>query len=665
MAYISSIDNPVKSLKQLDGSNNDILETESYARALAKFSIECGTPLTIGIQGEWGSGKTSMLHMMQDIIENEVVKCGRSTCQGSEAYKIIWVNTWEHSLLKTPEESLISVIEEIINEISLIDGSWKSAQKAKNALAMLAKGAIRVGTSVALGKEAAEEIGSSLNGQNSIRSLRISLEESIRNIVNKEANNIERFIIFIDDLDRLDPTVAVMILELLKNIFNIEHCVFVVAIDYQVVVKGLKSKFGEPNENNEWEFRAFFDKIIQLPFMMPVGDYNLENYVENLLEETSYFNKKEMTVLKSSKLSRIVRLTIGTNPRALKRLVNSLSLILIQKKIKDQFSTSIDKDIAENELVVKQLLIVFVCLQISYPKLYNLIIKSPIFYNWDDELVYRLTDAKISQSEDIENALEKVIKLNEEDFDETWEQSLFRILWSNGWHKNRIIEISKALSIIKDRVLILISSDELKEKLLIEAVKLTSVTSVISIDDKASLEEADEDNKINKIAFWKDLSRNMSTTSNVFSNAKKSSTYSSWEYYVNSEDLFDGNLYFILSIGSKSVLRLTTRKKMDTNEGYSFFNYLKKYSNNFENETGIKPTFKLKESHDYQMIQFQRKNEWFGDLSLPENSKIKNEVFMWLKDNTIKVENIIKKAYLKFKEKQNLGDSNNENDITE
>lgn len=665
MAYISSIDNPVKSLKKLDGSNNDILETESYARALSKFSIECGTPLTIGVQGEWGSGKTSMLHMMQDIIENEVVKCGRTTCKGSEAYKIIWVNTWEHSLLKTPEESLISVIEEIINEISLIDGSWKSAQKAKNALAMLAKGAIRVGTSVALGKEAAEEIGSSLNGQNSIRSLRMSLEESISNIVSKDANNIQRFIIFIDDLDRLDPTVAVMILELLKNIFNIEHCVFVVAIDYQVVVKGLKSKFGEPNEHNEWEFRAFFDKIIQIPFMMPIGDYNLENYVENLLEETSYFNKKEMSVLKSSKLSRIVKLTIGTNPRALKRLVNSLSLILIQKKIKDQFSSSIDKDISENELVIKQLLIVFVCLQISYPKLYNLIIKSPIFYNWDDELVYRLTDTKISQSEEIENALEKVIKLNEEDFDEIWEQSLFKILWSNGWHKNRIIEISKALSIIKDRVLILISSDELKEKLLFEAVKLTSVTSVISIDDKASFEEADEDNKINKIAYWKDFTRNMSNTSNVFSKAKKNSTYSSWEFYANAEDLFDGNLYFIASIGSKLVLRIMTRKKMSNNEEYQFFNYLKKYSNNFENETGIKPNFRVKENNDYQMIQFQRKNEWFGDLSLPENSKIKNEVFEWLKDNTVKIENIIKKAYLKFKEKQNLDDSYNENEITE
>ncbi|MCT7482687.1 KAP family NTPase [Aliarcobacter cryaerophilus] len=68
MAYISSIDNPIKKLRKNDGSNNDILETESYARALAKFSTQCGTPLTIGVQGEWGSGKTSMLNMMQDII---------------------------------------------------------------------------------------------------------------------------------------------------------------------------------------------------------------------------------------------------------------------------------------------------------------------------------------------------------------------------------------------------------------------------------------------------------------------------------------------------------------------------------------------------------------------------------------------------------------------
>ena len=64
-----------------------------------------------------------------------------------------------------------------------------------------------------------------------------------------------------DDLDRIEPRDAVQVLELLKNIFNIPNCVFVLAIDYQVVVKGLKEKFGERTEENEWEFRAFFNPI--------------------------------------------------------------------------------------------------------------------------------------------------------------------------------------------------------------------------------------------------------------------------------------------------------------------------------------------------------------------------------------------------------------------
>ena len=43
------------------------------------------------------------------------------------------------------------------------------------------------------------------------------------------------FTFYIDDLDRIDPPVAVEILELLKNIFDLERCVFILAIDYDVV----------------------------------------------------------------------------------------------------------------------------------------------------------------------------------------------------------------------------------------------------------------------------------------------------------------------------------------------------------------------------------------------------------------------------------------------
>ena len=58
--------------------------------------------------------------------------------------------------------------------------------------------------------------------------------------------------------------------------------------NYQVVVKGLKEKFGDLNEGNEREFRSFFDKIIQLPFMMPLGTYNTSDYVISLLKDIDF-----------------------------------------------------------------------------------------------------------------------------------------------------------------------------------------------------------------------------------------------------------------------------------------------------------------------------------------------------------------------------------------
>lgn len=80
---------------------------------------------------------------------------------------------------------------------------------------------------------------------------------------------------FIDDLDRINPENAVQILELLKNMFEVNNCIFVLAIDYDVVVKGLKAKFGSNTGDDDRAFRSFFDKIIQMPFSMPVGAYDI------------------------------------------------------------------------------------------------------------------------------------------------------------------------------------------------------------------------------------------------------------------------------------------------------------------------------------------------------------------------------------------------------
>ena len=509
MAKISLVDSPLSCLLGEDGTNYDSLEMESYASALAKFSMECDTPLTIGVQGEWGSGKTSILNMMLSIIENsKVPQIGRGgPLNGSEVFKSIWINTWEHSLLKSPEECLLSIVDEIINEIAITDGSWNTAQKAKSALGLLAKSALTVGASLALGEGAANIVGGSLGASsNSVKQLRQLLEKSVDTIVDRNQTPVKRFLIFIDDLDRLDPTIAVMILELLKNIFNINHCVFILAIDYQVVVKGLKSKFGELTEHNEWEFRAFFDKIIQLPFMMPVGAYNLSNYFEGLLKQTSFFKNEEMRILKTNKLTNIINYTVGTNPRSLKRLVNSLSLILIQQ----QFAKN-NNELKANEFITKQLLVTLVCIQISYPKIYNLLLKDPIFYNWDDDTVKNAVDKIEIGNFELEKALQKAMEVYEEDFDEEWEQTLFKISWANNWHKNKVVEISRALTIIKDKVLLMIPDELEKEKMLKNAIKLTSVTS-ISLNNNNLNDDKDDEDLIDVISFWKDFKNQLSAS---------------------------------------------------------------------------------------------------------------------------------------------------------
>jgi hypothetical protein len=79
-----------------------------------------------------------------------------------------------------------------------------------------------------------------------------------------------RFIIFVDDLDRIRPEKAVSLLEVLKNFMEVKNCVFVLACDYEVIRQGVRLKFGIEDDEKA---RAFFDKIIQVPFQMPVSQY--------------------------------------------------------------------------------------------------------------------------------------------------------------------------------------------------------------------------------------------------------------------------------------------------------------------------------------------------------------------------------------------------------
>ena len=456
----------------------DLFGIEKYKNGLIRFVQNSDTPITIAIQGEWGSGKTSLMNSLQfalcgNYTSNEELKSHKHEFYG------IWINTWQYSLLNSQEETLISIVTGLSTQIlKIINVRHTSAsQKLGKSLlgfgSSLLKSAATVVADKVAGGAAADAVSALLEreaSRQSIKQLRDDLQEAIKACVsndNSQGNEKKGFIFFIDDLDRIDPPVAVQILELLKNIFDLEHCIFVLAIDYDVVVKGLKPKFGELTEKNEREFRSFFDKIIQMPFSMPVASYSIDRFLMDNLKRIGYFDESDALQNEvAEKTSMLCNLSVGTNPRSLKRLLNTISLITIIGK-EEELDEPSDK-YNTNLLILNFGLI---CIQIAYPQIYKVFSIESDFKQWNEGIVTRLKLRELSAQE-----IEKLKK--SEEFDEEWEQVLFRVCERDTYLSNRVSQVSQMLNIMAN----LIPEGKNLGETVDELLALSAVTDVQAFD---------------------------------------------------------------------------------------------------------------------------------------------------------------------------------------
>lgn len=209
----------------------------------------------------------------------------------------------------------------------------------------------------------------------------------------------KRVVFFIDDLDRLNPRRAVELLEVLKNFLDCKNCVFVLAIDYDVVWRGVAAKYGDVVGDTRAEIskkgKDFFDKIIQVPFKMPVASYKVNEYIKNCLAEIDVPINGDIDTYVA-----LVQKSIGTNPRSLKRIINSLALL-----IKVIGNKRLD------EIKGYKLLFAVLCMQHSYEDLYNYLVG-----NHDDITFSMLESISKESSADLEKQLEDV-DLSEIDMD--------------------------------------------------------------------------------------------------------------------------------------------------------------------------------------------------------------------------------------------------------
>ncbi len=322
---------------------DDRFNVGQYINGLSSFILNCDTPMTISIQGDWGSGKTSMMNMIDANIKNIVLP--------------IWFNTWQFSQFSLGNSLAISMMEVLLQRL---DGNPHILSKIAGGIKGLAKNAILTATEVTAGSRVAnkiEEVADSAVATSYVSEI-LALKEQFQKAVNAklEETKRQRVVVFVDDLDRLHPSKAVELLEVLKLFLDCENCVFVLAVDYEVVTLGIRQKYGADVDAQKG--RSFFDKIIQLPFKMPVAQYDIAVYVRSMMERLNVDTDENNVSL----FSALIKASIGLNPRSMKRLFNTYQLLNI-------ITQSVVQHIPDK--MRQKILFATVCLQMRYDALYN------------------------------------------------------------------------------------------------------------------------------------------------------------------------------------------------------------------------------------------------------------------------------------------------------
>jgi len=474
----SITDKPIVNLEQ------DSLNIQKYANSLSKFIRNSDTPITIGLQGEWGTGKTSLMSLLLENFNEDGKEREIATS---------WVNTWEYSLFKGASETTPAVLSGMLEKLrdensdiwTIKDIAADKVKKATKFLSGLANQVIANQTGVNV-KEAARDSSTEKNVAHIVE-IKNLIASIINELIEHSKNKIQKVVFFVDDLDRIPPTDAVEVLESLKNIFDIPKCVFILAIDYDVVVKGLESKFGKKTKENEREFRSFFDKIIQVPFTMPVGAYDITTFLKTKLNDLGV----EPVFIEASigQITKIVRYTVGNNPRSLKRYLNTFSLI-----------NQIMDDDDENEKDDNNIILLFAVLgiQVSYPKIFRLLTQNPDYLSWNEKFGNKI-------GLDLSKIKDNIESVGESDLtDETWEQIIWGFCQEDPYLKVKCFNILELFNFLRELSCKKDLKEEWNEKLKEDSTKYNNFKEKLyerltSVLEFAAITNVDDDIEVKSI----------------------------------------------------------------------------------------------------------------------------------------------------------------------
>lgn len=327
---------------------DDKLNFNKSSTVLKNFIVNSDTPISIGINGKWGSGKTSLMRLIKERLEKE---------KGIES-KILfsWFDTWNYSNEKEIWRLLmISFIDDLDPENKNPKDISKFISGILDLGFITSKGWLSHGAT--LYSDRNKIIGS----VNKIINTRTSREEKIirdklktiktfreelEKLIKKSVGENGKFVIFIDDLDRIVPEKVVDIIEAIKIFLSCKRCVFVLGCDQDYLDKCIKIRYKGLNFNG----RDYIEKIIQIPFDVPSITPNFNSFLINYTFD--FFNLQDEFII----IGNLIKKSIGgENPRKIKRLINLFNIIYVSN---------------ENELD-DVVLFKLLCFMLKWPEYYN------------------------------------------------------------------------------------------------------------------------------------------------------------------------------------------------------------------------------------------------------------------------------------------------------
>ena len=245
---------------------------------------------TFAINGEWGSGKSFVLDMLEERLSIQ-----QSEETASDKYAVFHYNCWQYDYY---EEPLYAIVSSMYDWIKSNESEF--AKKAKNILlyVLIAFGlttkdsvnnVIKLLTDIdfsQINKDTKETI-EKINTKGKLDDELYTVQESIeftRNLISKITED-QTVIIVVDELDRCLPEYAIKVLERLHHLFDdIENLVVILAVDKRHLDNTVKKIFNL----EDIDINQYLAKFIDFEINLDIGVVN-QNYKEKYSEYYSRF----------------------------------------------------------------------------------------------------------------------------------------------------------------------------------------------------------------------------------------------------------------------------------------------------------------------------------------------------------------------------------------